>query len=65
VFNATILVFPVTPTEGGVATYWAFALTYFTAATALFLVFGPRPLGSRRIREEKPGRVSKFRREVA
>lgn len=44
VFNATILVFPITPTVGGPATYWAFALTYFTAALILFLIFGPRPL---------------------
>lgn len=44
VFNATILVFPVTPDEGGVVTYWAFALTYFSAATLLFLRFGPGPL---------------------
>ena len=44
VFNSTILVFPVTPTEGGPATYWAFALTYFTTATMLFLRFGPHPI---------------------
>ncbi|MDF1657672.1 MAG: hypothetical protein P1U58_08665 [Verrucomicrobiales bacterium] len=44
VFNATILVFPVTPTAGGAVTYWAFALTYFSAATWLFLRFGPGPL---------------------
>lgn len=44
VFNATILVFPVTPALGGAGTYWAFALTYFSAATALFLFFGPRLL---------------------
>jgi len=44
VFNATILVFPVTPTEGGPLTYWAFALTYFAMATLLFLRFGPGPL---------------------
>lgn len=44
VFNATILVFPVTPTVGGPAVYWAFAITYFCAATILFLRFGPTPL---------------------
>jgi membrane protease YdiL (CAAX protease family) len=44
VFNSTILVFPVTPTEGGPPTYWAFALTYFAMATILFICFGPRPL---------------------
>ncbi|MDF1754511.1 MAG: hypothetical protein P1U89_17135 [Verrucomicrobiales bacterium] len=46
-FNATILVFPITPGVGGVGTYWAFALTYFSAATLLFIRFGPRPLFSR------------------
>jgi len=44
VFNSTILVFPVTPEAGGAGTYWAFALTYFSAATLLFLRFGPGPL---------------------
>jgi len=31
VFSASILVFPITPAVGGVATYWAFAVTYFLA----------------------------------
>lgn len=44
VFNATILVFPITPDIGGVGTYWAFALTYFFAAVLLYLKFGPTPL---------------------
>ena len=44
VFNATILVFPVTPDQGGPTTYWAFAITYFICATLLFVRFGPRPL---------------------
>lgn len=42
-FNAAILVFPITPSVGGVATYWLFACTYFLAALALFLIFGPSP----------------------
>lgn len=54
VFNSTILVFPVTPTEGGPSTYWAFALTYFSTATILFLRFGPHPLLVRRTRERVP-----------
>lgn len=53
VFNATILVFPVTPTEGGPLTYWAFAMTYFSAATLLFLRFGPGPMIFRRVRDGK------------
>lgn len=66
VFNATILVFPVTPAVGGPATYRAFALTYFTAATALFLVFGPRSLISQRKRgEETVGLHSELRRKAA
>lgn len=51
VFNSTILVFPVTPTEGGPLTYWAFALTYFAMAALLFIWFGPRPLFGRPIRK--------------
>lgn len=56
VFNATILVFPITPAIGGPATYWAFALTYFTAALVLFIVFGPRPL-LRRESNQAPGEI--------
>lgn len=48
IFNATILVFPVTPDAGGPETYWAFATTYFSAALGLFLIFGPKPLFLRR-----------------
>jgi hypothetical protein len=43
-FNFTILVLPVTPAVGGVTTYWVFALTYFSAALLLFVIFGPKPL---------------------
>ncbi len=43
-FNTSILVLPITPLVGGVGTYWTFALTYFTLATVLFAVFGPKPL---------------------
>ena len=43
-FNFTILVLPVTPAVGGFTTYWAFAVTYFTAALLLFAIFGPKPL---------------------
>jgi hypothetical protein len=57
VFNATILVFPVTPDEGGVPTYWAFALTYFSAATLLFLRFGPGPLFVRKPAAAKSGSI--------
>lgn len=55
-FNATILVFPITPTIGGAPTYWAFALTYFAASLVLFLVFGPKPIigFSKRSRVESP-----------
>ena len=55
-FNATILVFPITPTVGGAPTYWAFALTYFCAALILFLVFGPKPIITERKR--KAGEIS-------
>lgn len=44
VFNTTILVLPMTPNVGGVTTYWIFAITYFIAASLLFVIFGPKPL---------------------
>lgn len=43
-FNSSILVFPVAPTSGGVATYWGFAMFYFTVSTLFYIRFGPRPL---------------------
>jgi membrane protease YdiL (CAAX protease family) len=43
-FNASLLVFPVVPSNGGIATYSAFAVVYFLTALALFLVKGPKPL---------------------
>ena len=57
-FNATILVFPVTPTVGGAGTYWAFALTYFCAATLLFIRFGPGPLFRKTRKHPEPARIS-------
>ena len=44
IFNTSILVLPITPAAGGVATYWTFAVTYFITASLLFAVFGPKPL---------------------
>ena len=43
-FNTSILVLPITPGVGGVATYWAFAVTFFIATSLLFVIFGPKPL---------------------
>lgn len=43
-FNTSILVLPITPGAGGVTTYWIFAVTYFIAASLLFVIFGPKPL---------------------
>ncbi len=51
VFNSTILVLPVIPTNGGVETYTAFTITYFSVAVVMFMVFGPRPLFDRRTEE--------------
>ena len=42
--NSSALVLPIVPTNGGIPTYWAFALTYLSASLLLFLFFGPRPL---------------------
>ena len=39
--NSSLLIFPVAPTSGGVATYWLFSLVYFVAVMGLFAVFGP------------------------
>ncbi|MBF9029165.1 hypothetical protein HKCCE3408_02040 [Rhodobacterales bacterium HKCCE3408] len=43
-FNMTILVFPVIPPTGGVVMAWLFAVAYLVLGTALFAVFGPKPL---------------------
>jgi membrane protease YdiL (CAAX protease family) len=43
-FNSSLLVFPVTPTSGGIPTFWAFSATYLAAALLLHRIFGPRPL---------------------
>lgn len=40
--NSSVLIFPVVPDSGGVATYWLFAIVYFVAVIILFAVFGPR-----------------------
>lgn len=43
-FNFSILILPITPAVGGLIAYWTFAVTYFTAALLLFVIFGPKPL---------------------
>lgn len=43
-FNASLLIFPVAPTTGGIPTYYAFAVMFFLTALALFVVKGPKPL---------------------
>lgn len=40
--NSALVVFPVVPTTGGAATYWAFSVTYLAAAIALHLLWPPR-----------------------
>ena len=50
-FNFTILVFPITPAVGGFTTYWVFAVSYFSAALGLFLIFGPKPLFNQQPKE--------------
>ncbi|NJM84103.1 MAG: hypothetical protein HC844_18115 [Tabrizicola sp.] len=51
-FNSSILIFPVMPTDGGLQTYWIFAITYFLVSMLLFVIFGPKPVFSRRQPEE-------------
>ena len=45
--NVSFLVFPIVPTSGGVATYFAFSATYLVAAISMFVLFGRRPLFGR------------------
>jgi hypothetical protein len=56
-FNFTILVLPVTPAVGGFITYWCFAVTYFSAALLLFVIFGPKPLFGAPVRTGSPKRI--------
>lgn len=56
-FNFTILILPVTPAVGGFTTYWAFAVTYFTCALLMFMIFGPKPLFTAPVTAGKPTRV--------
>ncbi|MBF9034657.1 hypothetical protein HKCCE2091_10420 [Rhodobacterales bacterium HKCCE2091] len=44
IFQITLLVLPVAPTTGGPTTFLLFSIAYFLFATALFLVYGPKPL---------------------
>jgi hypothetical protein len=39
--NSSLLIFPVVPDSGGVATYWLFAIVYFAAVFILYMAFGP------------------------
>lgn len=43
-FNSSLLVFPVTPTTGGIPTFWAFSAFYLIVGLLLHVVFGPHPL---------------------
>jgi hypothetical protein len=44
VLNSSVLIFPVSPAEGGAATYWAFVTVYLIAGVGMHILFGPRPL---------------------
>lgn len=55
--NSALVVFPVVPTTGGVATYWAFSATYLAAALALHLLWPPRPDAGAPVGRE-PGRAA-------
>jgi len=43
-FNSSLLIFPVTPSSGGIPTFWIFSAFYLLVAVLLHGVFGPRPL---------------------
>lgn len=47
-FNASLLVFPIIPNNGGAATYTAFSIVYWLVAFLMFNLMGPRPLFERR-----------------
>ena len=47
VFNASLLIFPVIPTNGGEATYTAYTILYWIVALVMFLIMGPKPLLAR------------------
>ncbi|MBL8949915.1 MAG: hypothetical protein JNK82_04000 [Myxococcaceae bacterium] len=47
-FNSSLLIFPVVPTTGGEATYTLFSFVYALASLGMFLVFGPKPLFSKK-----------------
>lgn len=42
--NSALLIFPVSPTTGGIPTFLSFGALYLLGAVALHAVFGPRPL---------------------
>lgn len=46
-FNSSLLIFPVTPSSGGIPTFWIFSAFYLMVALLLHRVFGPRPLSKR------------------
>jgi hypothetical protein len=48
-FNSSLLIFPVTPTSGGIPTFCAFSAFYFVAAL-LHGIIGPRPYFQREFR---------------
>lgn len=42
--NSTALIFPILPDSGGVATYYAFAGTYYLCVLLLYFLYGPKPI---------------------
>jgi membrane protease YdiL (CAAX protease family) len=52
--NSALVVFPVVPTTGGVATYWAFSVAYLAAALALHALWPPRRDPGSRAQGETP-----------
>jgi hypothetical protein len=41
--NSSIVVFPVSPSTGGISVYWAFSIAYLAAALLLLMLWPPRP----------------------
>jgi membrane protease YdiL (CAAX protease family) len=51
IVNSTSVIFPVIPHTGGVGTFVAYGIIYYTAVVLLYLRFGPKPILPGRVRE--------------
>lgn len=64
VLNSSVLIFPVSPMAGGTATYWAFVTVYAIAGIGMHVIFGPRPLFTKHLRQETAYRPRKHENQA-